>query len=250
MVEESSKTKAQITQESRQIKKQFADIKKKQEEGHYSDSFYVGPVLINEQITDQLREFLNMGEDISTLRRLNLPVPLEKDPYAQALVMTERYLSFLSRDDDKKGTKGFLHQLGSRFELEYPVAAHPQQHEYIHNSAAIGAVLVLKAFELQLGESFFDNLRKTTSKEVLEAFNECSQLVTSQSLVEKARSRVKIPEDGQIFLKPFIEEFANSHSGVFVHHVEFGANLAFHVIAELWPKLRPGTHDPQINQPK
>ncbi len=239
MVEKSSKTKAQIARESEQIKKQFGDIKQKQETGHYSDSFYEGPVLIKEQVTDQLREYLNMGQDINELRALNLAQHLPQEyPYRKALAMTEDYLSFLSRDDDTKGTKGFVHQLGSRFEEEYPIKLY-SQYQDVHNAAAIGAVLVLKAFEMQLGESFFDNLRRTSPREVLDAFNQGNQLATNRSLVEKARSRIKMPDEGQIFLKPFISEFANVHSGIFAPYVEYGATLAFSAIDKLWPKLKP-----------
>lgn len=216
----------------------LAPVKEKFETS--GERMYEAPAFIDEKTCNHLREVLNMKQDT---RRY---VEQEEDPYFRAIKVAEDYLDSFSQDADTTGTKSMFHQIGSWSETTFP----PQNYvnyAIIHDAAAVGISLVVKAFRTQLGQEFMDNLRKTDPREVMIAFDSRGKLVThASSLVERARARVKIPED-QVFLKGFIKEFTDFYAGNASPHVESGAAVAFSVIGKLWPKLKPGAHNSAVS---
>jgi len=189
---------------------------------------------ISSGTVDELKYLLNMNDSKDTYYH-----PQEDTPFYKAFKITEDYLDCFSRDEETTGTRSMHDQVGGWIEATFPRDKY-ENYKFYHDAATIGFFLVFKAFSIESGNRFVEDLKKIDPKEVEGVFSVLGpQVKDGSSLIERSRNRIKI-SDSQVFLKSFITEFVDFYSGYYGPQVESGASLGFGVVEKLWPKLKSG----------
>lgn len=189
--------------------------------------------LITERTCNVLRYSLNMDNP----QRMD---PQGDLPFYRASNMSDSYLSNFFNDKSGTGTRSMYDNLKSWLNKEFSSSDY-EDYAGCHSAATVGVGLVLKAFEQQYGEKFIENLRKVDPGEMLRVIDgqKIQELANKFDVFEKIENvHSGIPLD-QLFLRSFIEDFADTHSGDYGFQLEIGANLGYVVIQKLWPKLKP-----------
>jgi hypothetical protein len=160
--------------------------------------------------------------------------------YGNAYAMAENYFSKLSEDSDNTGTKSIVTQIGHWLNKTFLRVRDSENYGNLQDGAAIGTFLVMKAFDIEMGPSFVESLKKVDPKEIELATNDVGgRLKNNMSIIEKSLSNLKIPDE-QIFLDEFICNFISGNylSAMMTSQAQSGAIFAFNVLEKLWPKLQ------------
>lgn len=191
---------------------------------------------------DTYAEFKNLlGMNVAKIKREEgLESDPEEDPYCKAFKIAKDYLRRFSSDKDTTGTKSFFYNL-SAWSLKVFRPSIYENSEVLQNEIAVGALLVVKVFDMQLGGKLIEGLRGADPKEVMNAFavQEMPKQSGNVSLFEASTDKFLLPED-QISLNALVNEFASSYCGDAWRPVELGATLGFGAVKELLPKLKLG----------
>lgn len=193
--------------------------------------------LISEDACEKLRVRLNMHND------LGISPSAEEAPYELAVKDAENYLYYFFQDKNVANAKSIFEKAKEWVDKKFS-----RSHNY--DGVTVGTFLVLKAFEMQLGGKFTEELRKVGSKEVIFAFDkQGAQVKNNLSLVARAKNRIGIIPDDQLYLKDFIGDFTKHCQEHVKPQVEVGAILGFNVIKKLWSKLKPELNPKTTNHP-
>jgi hypothetical protein len=193
--------------------------------------------LIDERTINGLKSILDIKGNPEAILSEEKQNQAQWEPYFRGYKIAEGYLQEFSQDEDISGTKSLTYQVHRWLQSAFPRG----NYDYYDNpqdAATIGLFLVFKAFDLQLGHKFKDNLKKIKAKEVMQVFDELRPLAANNaSIVERSINKIKIPED-QYPLEDFIDKYVYYYSEHLGPEVRSGAVFGFKVIEKLWPKLK------------
>jgi len=179
--------------------------------------------VINKNTITRLESFLGLEDDKFGVGKKPLP-------YYKAFLGVKEWMDDLGRDPDTAGTRSWSYQVRGWLNKL------PSGNDYYYNpqdATSVGMYLIFKAFEIQNGRKFIDNLRRAKPKEVMEAFDfYIPRIRSSTSAVERSFNNVVIP-DGQILLNDLLNKFVQPLGQDLASHVEQGAVLGYKVIDKL-----------------
>lgn len=200
-----------------------------------------GPSFITEKTRQKLLEEYGMTSDITSngiLQSLGVQVP---KPYIKALEITREYLEWFKNASNGKSTGQFYNYVSGWLEKTV-LSIQPQMVSTMVDASAIGMIMVVKAFHIECGPEFMDNLLANQNKSIYRdtqfAFDDSFRRAEKTlSVLDRVDRKFKIPEY-QVHLRSFANQFITQCAPV-EPPVEEGVHEMYHVVDKMWPYLKP-----------